>query len=251
MYCKNCGQQLDPAAEFCKSCGSTQPSPVDSKQSKANSEDSHSNDSFSEEEISIEEQKNIIKKNKIFFSEDEVLIDTLGSGFLSSLFVQEKFRKSVLICSNKRVYQRGKLFEKNYQERVIYFQGEKSVDLREITGIKYYIESPIYRLLPVAIFLFIAIISFAIGQELDGNLGDTLQIIAGFLTGLAVILLIIYALKKPKWFEIEYAGGSILTNCNWYPKKNIRQFMINVSLQKDRIIEEENNLRKTKHNNNY
>ncbi|MBL7136690.1 MAG: hypothetical protein ISS81_08900 [Candidatus Marinimicrobia bacterium] len=66
-----------------------------------------------EHTVSKLEPDEVVKKYKIFHSDDEILVDTLGSGFLSSLFVQKSFRKSVLFCSNKRVYQKGKIFKKN------------------------------------------------------------------------------------------------------------------------------------------
>ena len=186
MYCKECGQQLDSTATFCKYCGSPQPSVRNleqtsdyAPQSSEIGEDLSDNNSTQEGEISHEEQTRIIRKHKIFFSDNEVLIDMLGSGFLSSLFVQEKFSKSVLICSNKRVYQKGKLFERQ-QGRIVYVNGEASVDLQYITGMKYFIVSPIHRFIPIMIYLLAAIIALVVGQEMRI---DFLKVLAGLMIG--------------------------------------------------------------------
>jgi RNA polymerase subunit RPABC4/transcription elongation factor Spt4 len=241
MYCKECGKQLDTATTFCKYCGSSQTSSNNLALSSVSADYSENIADDNEEELSFEEQVEIIRKHKIFFSNDEVLIDSLGSGFLSRYFVQHEFGKSVIICSNKRVYQQGKLFEKTPQGSITYTHGEKSVDLKNITGLKYSIVSPVNRLIPVVIFFFLGIVAFLLGKGLGRDLSDTLTIFAGFMGSSAIISFIIYSLKKTKWFEIQHAGGSIMTKCNWYPEKNIQQFMRNISLQKAKIIESENN----------
>lgn len=245
MFCKECGQQLDSTATFCKYCGSPQPSLNSSKQSSVTTEDIISNDITSEGEESFEEQIKIVRKHKIFYTNDEVLIDILGSGFLTSLFVQEEFSKSVLFCSNKRIYQRGKLFYRDFQRHVIYTYGEASVDLREITGIRFYIDNPVHRFKFIGIAVLISFFGLLLSQEIKNSINNYLiniiYIFSGAMFVVAFIATIIYYLKKEKWFSIEYAGGEIIINCNWYPKKRINQFMRNISIQKDKIFESESN----------
>lgn len=198
-----------------------------------------SNTSSTKEPIDsiFEEQNHFIQKHKIFHNNNETLIDTLGSGFISSLFVQENFSKSVLFCSNKRVYQRGKLFDRNFQGKITYYNGERSVDLREITGLTFYVEDPIHRFKLIAPAFIFGIIGFLIAAGQRGDIKVIISVISGVLIGLGIVLLIIYGLKKGKWFVIEYAGGMIMTNCNWYSKKSIKRFMKNVSIQKDKLFE--------------
>ena len=232
MQCKKCGKQLDDTVTVCKYCFTSQ-------NLHLNPEESSEQEIITEkEETSIEEQTKIIRKHKIFHSDNEILIDTLGSGFLSSLFVQESFSKSVIFCSNKRVYQRGKLFDRNYKGKITYYNGERSVDLREITGISYYIDDPIHRFILIAPAFLLGIIGFCIASEQRGDIKDIISIISGAMIGVGIVSLIIYGFKKGKWFVIEYAGGMIRTNCNWYSKKSIKRFMRNVSIQKDKLFEE-------------
>jgi len=66
---------------------------------------------------------------------------------------------------------------------------------------------------------------------------NILFIISPLLIATSIISLVLYFLKKAKWFVIEYAGGMIMTNCHWYSKKSIKRFMKNISIQKDKVFE--------------
>jgi hypothetical protein len=237
MYCKQCGKQMDSAVKYCKYCGASQVLSNSSHQPETEPESNDNNATPSESELSYEEQQNIIRNHNIFFNDDETLIDTLGSGFLSSFFVQKTFSKSILICSTRRLYQKGKMFTKT-QGGISYLLGEQSTDLRDITGIMYYIENPIYRLYRVMFLLIIALIAVIFGEELGNEFEQPLKILAGIAIGFAITLSILYSLKKRKWLKIEHAGGSIMTPCFWYPQKDIRLFMKNVSVQRDKIFDD-------------
>ena len=212
MYCNECGQTLEKDALFCNNCGSKQDSPEQSD---------------NEHKIT----------NKIFHCKDEALIDTLGSGYINSLFVQKKFSKSILFCSDKRVYQTGKIFERNYSGRIIYYNGEKCVGLREITGIGFVIENPITRLIFVFATFILGMLGFSLAEEQFRSIQDILLFTSPLLIVISIISLILYFLKKAKWLVIEYAGGMIMTNCNWYSKTSIKNFMKNISIQKDKVFE--------------
>ncbi len=234
MYCKKCGKELPDIAIYCKYCGNHQNKEI--KKTTSVNEELIEEIFTGKDETKLDDSKNLIGKHKIFHNNDEVLIDTLGSGFVSSVFVQESFSKSVLFCSNKRVYQKGKLFDKNFQGKITYYNGERSVDLREITGISYYVDDPIHRFKLIAPAFIFGIIGFLIAGEQRGDIKDLISIISGALIGIGIVLLIIYGLKKGKWFIIEYAGGMIMTNCNWYSKKSIKHFMKSISIQKDKLF---------------
>ncbi|MFW5804364.1 MAG: zinc-ribbon domain-containing protein [bacterium] len=231
MYCKECGKQLIENSTFCKYCGASQNNPIQIEYPVSDDENS------SNDESSVEQQKRIIKKHKIFHSENEVLIDTLGSGFLSSLFVQKSFSKSVMFCSNKRIYQKGKIFKRNINGKITYYHGEQCVDLREVTGISFLIDDPVNRLFFSFLMLVLGIVGFTLASEQRGDLALIISIVSGALIGAFIGSLIIYGLKKGKYFIIEYAGGEIITNSNWYSYKSIKRFMKNVSLQRDKLFE--------------
>uniref|UniRef100_UPI003564EB8F zinc ribbon domain-containing protein n=1 Tax=Mariniphaga sp. TaxID=1954475 RepID=UPI003564EB8F len=168
MYCKKCGSQLNENSTFCKYCGASQTS-VTASVEIANEVG----------ETSTEDQKSIITKHKIFHSDSEILIDTLGSGFLSSLFAQKSFSKSIVICSNKRIYQKGKLFRRNPSGKITYYHGEQCVDLREVTGISFLVDDPVNRLVFSFISLFGGIIGLVLASEQRGDIAIALTFISG------------------------------------------------------------------------
>ncbi|MBL7136691.1 MAG: hypothetical protein ISS81_08905 [Candidatus Marinimicrobia bacterium] len=109
----------------------------------------------------------------------------------------------------------------------------------------YYIDDPIYRFKYIGLTFLLAILCFFFAQEQREDIWEILFVISasvcGIMIGLTIVLLFIYGLKKSKWFVIEYAGGMMMTNCNWYSKKSMKRFMRNISIQKDKIYQVENN----------
>lgn len=254
MYCRECGQSIDDSAAFCKFCGAPVKTEIIAEklndletekfvdQDNSSDEEENEYENFNEnKDPSMDERKSIIKKHKIFFSSNEELIDILGSGFISSLFVQENFGKSVIFLSNKRIYQRGRLFARNNQGKVYYYLGEQSVDLREITGIKYYVDNPINRFAHIIPTFFIGLLGFVFALFQRGDIKVILSMFSATFIIFSVISYIVYSLKKAKWFVVEYAGGYIMTNCNWYKIKSIKRFMKNLALQKDKIVNNQRN----------
>ena len=46
----------------------------------------------------------------LFHDKNEELKGVLGQGYVSLVFVQNSFSKSVMVLTNKRLYQKGRLF---------------------------------------------------------------------------------------------------------------------------------------------
>jgi len=231
MICHNCQTEINEGSEFCKHCGYEQKIELKVKPQS---------DEEKGEKIAIDEhqkQVEITKKHKIFFAEDEILIDTLGSGFISSIVVDNVVSRSVLFCSDRRVYQRGKLFARDHNSKITYYNGEMSVNIEDITGMSYIIDDPISRLIYVAGMFIAGIIGVFVAQDMSGNIQDIIRIVSGAFIGISVAMLLLYTIKKSKWFVIEYAGGEMRTNCNWYKKSSIFRFMKNIANQKDLIAE--------------
>jgi hypothetical protein len=224
MFCPECGKPIEEKASYCNSCGHS---------IKGHSSDYESKSSGDNQN----EKLQFLRTNKIFHDSSEELIDTLGSGFISSLVVQGKFNKSVLFLSNKRIYQNGKLFDRHIAGKITYSHGQRCVDLREITGITFSVSDPIYRYVSTLILFVIGIGGLVLSSAIDSY---DLQVIAiGIGAALilsSIISLIVHLLKKPKWLAIEYAGGMIMTDCNWYANSSIKRFMRNISVAKDKYI---------------
>lgn len=238
MYCKKCGGENKEGVKFCKHCGIELPGNIVSKQI----EEIYQEDNLLDEDLDTSANSNdtaeeIVKKHKIFYNKDEKLIGTLGSGFLSSLFVQTSASKSVLFCSDKRVYQRGKLIERDYQGKIMYYNGQRSVNIIDITGLSYLIADPIHMLRFPIMFVLLGIFGIFVASNMSGDIVEYLGMVSGGLIGIAIMLTILYAFKHGKFFVIEHAGGRLITNCNWYKKKSIIKFMKTISVQKDILLD--------------
>jgi len=72
------------------------------------------------------------------------------------------------------------------------------------------------------------------GQVIGGDLQEASGVSFAFWLFIAFIFLLLYFMKKRKWFIIEYAGGEIITSCNWYSDNSLKKFMRAVYLQKDK-----------------
>ncbi|PCH66780.1 MAG: hypothetical protein COC06_12230 [Bacteroidales bacterium] len=243
MYCKECQSKLDEQAEFCKECGTPTLSNNKVEVSESNGteiEEAEEKNSSVEPEVSISAQSKVIKRHNIFHNSNEILIDSLGSGFIQSLVLNREFNKSILFLSDKRIYQKGKIFEKDSLGKLTYFNGEKFMELREVTGAYFSITNETgigMRAFFLIIFGLLGIFFLVVAErEIGRKLTPIIAGISVFLIVFGLIRLIQFQLKKHKYLTIESSGGIMTTNCSWYTRKSIRRFMRNISIQKDKLI---------------
>ena len=71
---------------------------------------------------------------KIFFDKEEQLISVLGQGYIANI-LEGNFQKSSLILSSKRLYQKGKIYDKVSDRKWKSLEGQKVVDINDITAI--------------------------------------------------------------------------------------------------------------------
>ncbi len=97
---------------------------------------------------------------KFFFDQSENVVGILGQGYLTSL-LQGRLSKSVFIALTKRIYQRGKVYEKNPFGGIVSVKGHKGVDIKDITGLSFWETNPWFT--RVVSFLGILLIIIGIG----------------------------------------------------------------------------------------
>ena len=72
-----------------------------------------------------------------FYDPDEKFIGTLGQGYLASI-IQGDFSKSVLVLTNKRIYQKGKIFEIGNTGSLQSVKADKVIEVDQVTGTSFY-----------------------------------------------------------------------------------------------------------------
>jgi len=143
--------------------------------------------------------------------------------------VDDAFGKSILFCSNKRIYLKGLLFERNHQGKIIYSKGQSCVDLKDITGTKFTSAKNLNYFISLTIFLIIGGLLLYLPVLNIGYVSETtIYFFGGLFLLIAFIFLILFYAKRIKYFIIEYAGGEIITKCNWYSDKGLKEFMQNI-----------------------
>lgn len=164
-----------------------------------------------------------------FFHDDqENEISVLGQNFITSILSQGSVEASVLILTDKRLYQKGVIYERASGSRFTRSTGKKVINLKDITGTSFSANENILDLIlgMVSLILTVAIIA---SEEVRLALCFILYIppIA------SVYFFVKYFLSRRRFFVVEYAGGAIATRCNWYSENEIDEFQKRISQVKD------------------
>ena len=172
---------------------------------------------------------------EFFHDPDEQVRGVLGQGYIGSLVSGQGFSRSVMYLTDKRLYQRGRIYEKDPTGRWTSSKGVKAVSVRDITGTSF-TEVNLIACLIAGILGILSSIG-ALTAGISQNEAAAYKC-AGlfFVCGLALILAYVFA--RIRTFVVHYAGGSIGVNCRWYPEEEINAFQKLISVEKDRIVGE-------------
>lgn len=132
---------------------------------------------------------------KFFVSPGERLVAVLGQGIIASV-IQGNIGRGVILLSNERLYQKGFFFN-GYGKS---FSGEAIVRVKDVTGTRFVTINN-----PKLLFFFFLIIP-----------------------------VILFFLLRKRIFFIEYAGGAIGVDTNWYSPEEIRNFQRAIYQLQDR-----------------
>jgi len=161
----------------------------------------------------------------ILHNKNEEVRAVIGQSYLASI-LQGNVQKSCLILSDRRIYHKGKIYQKGQSGGWIALKVEGAVDLEKVSGTKFIEVSYLYLLLIV-----LAAVAFNFIITVQKSLA--VAIIISLVT--AAILLPLYFFKRKKLFCVEYPGGDFATNAKWYTEEEMRNFMRELSRLKDRM----------------
>jgi len=161
---------------------------------------------------------------KVFFSPDERPIAVLGQGYLTSV-LNGDLSTSVLILSTHRLYQRGKIFDRQLGGRYTSTTGSRVVAVSDVTGTAYHEVNNVGILLLAAIGLVISLVCCN-----GGRFWFQFVPLGWFFI---IMSLVIYFASRSRLFVVEYPGGAIATNARWYSQQELEAFQKAIALSKE------------------
>ena len=193
----------------------------------------------------IQQQNKHDNRFKRFFSNpNEKLITTLGNSYIQNYFANGSISRGFAVVSNRRAYFRGTSYDISYdnrgKKRVNKTARSRIVDLKDITGTGYDSTREVSLLWSGWILLIIALV-MAISSGTSQSSDDT----AGILSAMAIVLLFgaliaffTYFRSRLTLISIQYAGGEIAFNVNWFPQAEMDDFQKQLRLAKDDLMDQ-------------
>ncbi|HIY22270.1 MAG TPA: zinc ribbon domain-containing protein [Candidatus Flavonifractor merdigallinarum] len=231
--CPNCGQSNEDRAAFCRFCGSSlasaQPEAAPSWNGASYSGAQQTADPyprFQEPTPAPEGMDNQTppdNSHSALLEPDEHVVSSIGSNYLQNFLAGGSIHKSVGVLTQKRFYYKGrnfngpgKLFQHTTEEGVVSLE---DITFTAFTHIRY------------TGILFLAILLTIVPLVLLAMENDH---IIGFVCLIAAILLyLLYFLKRQTLFLVSFPGGGFAFDVRWYPIADIRSFQRQLHLLKD------------------
>jgi hypothetical protein len=168
----------------------------------------------------------------------EQLRGVLGQNYITTIISEKRVERSLMILTDKRLYQTGKIYERGVGGNFISTAGKKTVAVRDITGTTFREENAVLWLIYGIFTVLGSFFCFLAAAKSSYRDQTIVFIIALSVLGVGVGSILIYFIKRRRWFIIEYAGGAVATLCKWYSTDEVEEFQKKISLEKDRIAKE-------------
>jgi len=148
----------------------------------------------------------------------------LGQGYVASIIAEGSLSRSLMVLTDRRLYQAGKIFERVAPRKVVSTNGKKVVSVGDITGTSIFEQDNVAPLVLAGPLGAIGILVWIAGSVGTGVL----------LVALSVLITFVAFLMRKRFFVVEYAGGAIATECRWYTAEEIDAFQKRISIEKDK-----------------
>lgn len=156
---------------------------------------------------------------KFLDNKDEKILAVLGLSYITDL-IQDILDKSVVILSDKSLYQFGKLIKINRFNMVTSSKGSKEIPIKDITEYSLFKKDNF-------LLLLMGIIMLAIHRYFYTKY--TIPLFLNLLiSGSGMALIILHCMKRRKLFTINSTNGSLITDTKWYPEQELKDFQNNI-----------------------
>lgn len=195
------------------------------------------------EQMSVNAYEDRFKK--FFLSPNEKMVAVLGNSHLDNFLKNGSTENGSAVLSDKRVYIQGMQYYFNDKGHLMETYNFRAVDVRDITGtgFKGYADSgwighAVFWGIPMGLFFLITLISiFCLGMA------AIMPILMVFLVLLSIFIYCIYQYFKSKMtiITIQYVGGEIGFDVQWFHAQEINMFQKQLRLAKDKVYEKGDN----------
>lgn len=193
------------------------------------------------------------KFKRFFMNPKEKLVTTLGNTYIQNFLNDGSVRNGFSVVSDKRVYFQGKTYElvtkNNGRKKVIKTKKSRTVDLKDVTGTGYDSYSNVLAKILAFVFFAFGTIFFSLSMNAIADrmnnlstedvIGIIFMLIVCLIPG--VVFLAVFLQSRVNLIAIQFAGGEIAFDINWFSEMEIEDFQKQLRLAKDKAIEEADN----------
>jgi len=166
-----------------------------------------------------EQPHEAVPAHKVFYEADEQEVACLGRSYLSSFLTEGSISTAVLLVSQKRLYQKGRLFEKTFTGKLTKWDAQSVIPLDAISGTSYRTQRAIGLLIMGWVAVIGSVFAFMAAGEEEGFLALAIPALV-----IGIVWLIAYALSAKEFFVVSFAGGQLAMNSHWYSRKEMNEF---------------------------
>ena len=166
------------------------------------------------------------RAESLFYEPEERLVGMIGQGYMTSV-LQGSVAKSIMVLSDKRLYQKGKFFERQSNGHFRSMSGSRVVAIQDVTGTSFAEENAVAALILGIIGVVVAILGL-----LPGGSSGTSTVVFMFGAVFAMMMFMQYFVRRRRLFVVEYPGGAIATDARWYNEAELSGFQKQIELSK-------------------
>jgi hypothetical protein len=172
--------------------------------------------------------------------DDEKIISILGNEYIASLLDDPQFGKSVLLLSDKRLYQIGKYFTPGFGNSFVSRSGTMVVDLKDISRTSVSEKKAGQLKSSIIGTILSPLAGMAIGgiilKSMEDKHNEMLWPVMIFFTLIFIAAIwFVYFRTVKTYILIVFSGGILGTNAAWFEDEEIVAFQKAIAKEKEEI----------------
>lgn len=189
------------------------------------------------------------KIQNLFQDSDETVVNILGHDSLDKILSNKNINKSIVVLTNRRMYQKGIIYEKTLNNKFSRHRGLKVINIEDIKGTSYI--NPKKKILSLVLaclltlYLVQATLNISFYHRETIITWGLMMLLGQFVILIAAVLLCIffwyrYIKSTLNLFVIEYSGGSIAFNLEWFKKDEVENFKKSIFYEQENFKSDSN-----------